>query len=435
MAVTRTSLRSWFFPGAVLLLAAVLLNSDILPISSQAVDFCYYTVFGAGVLLALRFRSTRVFFVLLTLVLAHHAVEFFSGAKIPTIGPGRIAFETVALLIPVNFIAFSIAGERGFSVPSLAPRLCLLFLEAVFVAVICGPGAMASPAFIRATLLDPHLFSWTKIPQPALLAFFLALGSLLPEFSRTHKALEHGMIWSLAASALGLHAGALGLRGDAYFTTAGLILVVSLIENSYFLAYHDELTSLPGRRAFNEFLLGLEPPYVMAEVDIDHFKKVNDTYGHDTGDQVLSMVAAHLARVTSGRAYRVGGEEFSIVCSGKILQEVWPELENLRVAISQSSFRVRATRERRQNVRGPDRRRETDGGRPKPRRTVSSEAGQLSVTISIGVAEPNGRYRDVEQVIQAADKALYRAKRGGRNRIEIATPQKRAFTRAVASRN
>jgi len=63
-----------------------------------------------------------------------------------------------------------------------------------------------------------------------------------------------------------------------------------MVETSYLLAYHDELTALPSRRAFHEALLRLQPPYSIAMVDIDHFKRCNDTYGHDTGDEVLRLV-------------------------------------------------------------------------------------------------------------------------------------------------
>jgi len=92
----------------------------------------------------------------------------------------------------------------------------------------------------------------------------------------------------------------------------------SIVETSYLLAYHDELTTLPSRRAFHDALLRLEAPYSIAMVDIDHFKRCNDTYGHDTGDQVLRMVASRLARVSGGgQAYRCGGEEFAILFSGK----------------------------------------------------------------------------------------------------------------------
>ena len=103
---------------------------------------------------------------------------------------------------------------------------------------------------------------------------------------------------------------------------------MSIIENSYLLAYHDELTTLPSRRAFNDALLRLQDPYSIAVVDIDHFKRFNDTYGHDTGDQVLRLVAAGLSRVTGGgQAYRCGGEEFKILFPGKTTAEVVEHLE------------------------------------------------------------------------------------------------------------
>jgi len=420
----NSSLRAWFVPGGLLLLIAVfVLQTGLLPISAQAIDFYYYAVFTVGVPLAWRFHSSRAMFALLTLLVAHRAIEFFSGGQILPSGPGHTAFEAAALLLPINFIVFSITAERGFVVPALARRLGLLFFESVFVAVICRPGETSSPGFVRATLVNTHLFDWTRIPQLALLAFLAALAVLAVRFLLFHKPLENGLMWSLASTFLGLQAGTVGQLGSAYFATAGLILMASLVENSYFLAYHDELTTLPARRAFNDAVLGLEPPYAVAVVDIDHFKRVNDTYGHDTGDQVLSMVATRLARIRRGQAYRVGGEEFSILFPGKTVKEVIPDLEALRATIAESSFRIRATPERRKTPRGPDR-------RDQKRRRLSPRiipdlhlAEQLSVTMSMGVAEANNKTPGIERVIQAADQALYRAKRGGRNRVEVATPQ------------
>ena len=428
----KNSLKAWFVPGGVLLLIALaVLQLDFIPISTQTADFYYYPVFGAGILLAWRFHSSRVAFALITLLLAHRAIEFFSAGQVLLIGPGHIALEAVALLLPINFLLFSIAADRGLAIGALASRLSLLFCESVFVAVICAPGQTSSPRFVRVTLLNTHLLEWTKIPQLATLAFVLVLGTLAVRFLLYGKPIENGLLWSLIAAFLGFHAGAIGKLGTSYFATAGLILAAALVENSYFLAYHDELTSLPARRSFNEALLGLEPPYAIAVVDIDHFKRVNDAYGHDTGDQVLRMVAMRLSRINSGHAYRVGGEEFSILFPGKTAKEVIAYLETLRALIAESSFRVRAIPERRKISRGPDRR-GTQSGK-KQCIADSSNPEQLSVTISIGVAEGNAKTRAVEDVIKAADQALYRAKRGGRNRVEMAGSGRRVLTRGAVS--
>src|SRR5260221_309408 len=74
----------------------------------------------------------------------------------------------------------------------------------------------------------------------------------------------------------------------------------------YSPAYQDELSRLASRRAFNDALLRLKHPYAIAAVDIDHFKRINDNFGHDTGDQVLRLVASRLSRVSGGgEAFRV----------------------------------------------------------------------------------------------------------------------------------
>ena len=130
------TLKSLFVPGGILLLAAViLLSGGFLSISAAAVDFYYYLVFAAGILLSWRFHSNRVLFALIMLLLGHRAIEFFSAGRAVAIGPGRIAFEAIAFLLPINFIVLSLGHERGLSIPAVTPRLVLLFLESVFVAV------------------------------------------------------------------------------------------------------------------------------------------------------------------------------------------------------------------------------------------------------------------------------------------------------------
>jgi diguanylate cyclase (GGDEF)-like protein len=416
----KRTLKSLAFPAGVLLLAAViLLETGLVPLSASVIDFYYYAVFLTGILLALRFHSSRVLFALIILLLAHRSLEFFAGGNLSSVGPGRIAFEAIAFLLPVNFVILSVVRERGLVLPSIAFQLCLLFVEAVFVAIICRPGQTIGPAFLHSAFPGRDMLRWTILPPPALLVFASAFVILLTRLLLYRKPMESGLFWSLAATFLGLQAGGLGRSSTAYIATGGLILVGSIIENSYHLAYHDELTSLPARRAFNEALLGLEDPYVVAAVDIDHFKKFNDTFGHDTGDEVLRMVASRLAGVTGGgQPFRVGGEEFSILFPGKSLPETLPHLESLRANIEASTFRARSVGERRVTPRGPDRRNvRRKNIRP---RTTPSQTDRLSVTVSIGAAASTVRTQLVEEVIKTADKALYRAKQSGRNRVEAA---------------
>jgi diguanylate cyclase (GGDEF)-like protein len=462
--------KSLVLPGGIFLVAAcVVFQGAFGSIPSAAVHFYFYSVFAAGILLAWRFQSSRILFALLTVFLAQRALEFFSSGRAVASGPGRIALEAVAFLLPLNFIAFSVFRERGLVFSAIVPRLALLFFESVFVAIICRPGTIVGPAFLHSHFLGR--MAWTPLPSLALLAFVAALAVLLVRLVLFRKPTESGLLWALLATFLAFQVGAVGPAATAYLATAGLILISSIIENSYFLAYHDELTSLPARRAFNDALLRLEIPYAVAVVDIDHFKSFNDTYGHETGDQVLRMVAGKLASVTGGgRAYRVGGEEFSILFPGRSAKDVMPHLELLRSVIEVATFRVRAGEERRgtartaesrasdsgtadaqsqnsanaearntenqsKEFRNHDRRSSERRARPrrppaqrKRARAIDADPAnqELSVTVSIGAAEPNARFRSVEQVIQAADQALYRAKQSGRNRVEFSSPQRAA---------
>ncbi len=422
----KRTLRSLFLPAGALLLAAILLlQGGFVPVSTSAVDFFYYAVFVAGILLAWRFQSSRILSALVLLLLAHRALEFFSAGKAVAAGPGRIAFEVIAILLPLNLVALAWTREHRLTMSVIVPRLGLLFLQSVFVAVVCRPDATSAPAIFHLAILSPRLFHWTRIPQPALLIFAGALAVLGLRFLLSHAPAETGLFWSLGTVFAGMNVGGVGRMGSAYFATAALILAASIIENSYTLAYHDELTTLPARRAFNQALPQLAAPYCVAVVDIDHFKRFNDTYGHDAGDQVLRMVASRLARVSGGgEAFRVGGEEFTILFPRKTTKEARPHLEALRAAIQESQFRFRSLPDRRNLSRGADRR--VQGGKKRTPRHEQrllfdlESTGEVSVTVSIGVAEPHPRTQAVEQVIEAADQALYRAKQAGRNRVEVA---------------
>ena len=150
-------------------------------------------------LLAWRFHSSKVLFALLFLLLGHHAVEFFFCRTNHGLGPGRIAFESAAFLLPLNFVALSLVRERGLGLEVIASRLGLLFVQSVFVAVICRAGERTAPALFRAGLLPAELFSWSRVPQISVLLFILALALLGTRFLLYRKPAESGLFWSLAA--------------------------------------------------------------------------------------------------------------------------------------------------------------------------------------------------------------------------------------------
>ncbi len=240
-----------------------------------------------------------------------------------------------------------------------------------------------------------------KLPTPSAILFFIAMAVMLVRFALSRDIIIAGYLGCLAAVLLGFIAEKTMPDASLYFMAAGLILILTNIEASFFKAYVDELTGLKGRRSLNETMANLGRKYAIAMMDIDHFKKFNDTYGHKTGDDVLKMVAEKLEKVTGGaKTFRYGGEEFTAVFSGKTIDEAMPHMESLRYEIENSLFTVRSKNRK----KGSKTERGRGGGKK-----------QVRVTISIGIAGPDKNQSTPEKVIESADKALYKAKNAGRN--------------------
>jgi diguanylate cyclase (GGDEF)-like protein len=424
---SKTTLKSLLVPGGILLfVVAVLVSSGWLTLALPALSFLYYCALIGGMLLAWRFHSSRIFFALVVQFLAQGAIALFGTGHVLPGTPGWTALLAAAVLVPLDFVLIALMHERGFTVAATGPVGMFLFVQSVIVAVLCRVAEGLPSLPVRAH----HIATAVSLPGYALVAVAAAGVFLLVRFLLTRKPVDSALLWSLAAFFLSLRFAEATRVSTVYSATAACILAASIIENSYLLAYHDELTTLPSRRAFNDAMLRLQHPYSIAVVDIDHFKKFNDTHGHDTGDQVLRLVAAGLSRVTGGgQAYRCGGEEFNILFPGKTNSEVVDHLEKLRAAIESSEFRIR-TGDRRQMPRGPDRRVDKTRGRARRGYAIRELAQEkapapLSVTVSMGVANSEKEGAEPELVLQAADKALYRAKANGRNRVETATSSRR----------
>lgn len=171
------------------------------------------------------------------------------------------------------------------------------------------------------------------------------------------------------------------------------------LESARRAAEQDHLTGLPNRRAFEATLAaetlkaesGREPLSI-AFCDIDHFKVVNDTHGHETGDRVLKFVSGLLAKISGDKCHvaRHGGEEFVMLFRGKTAAEACEMVDAARADLSQRSLVNRATGERMDRI-----------------------------TFSAGVANVLA-YDDPRAALKAADRALYLAKEHGRNRVYLA---------------
>lgn len=202
-----------------------------------------------------------------------------------------------------------------------------------------------------------------------------------------------------------------GVRGDggaaaAVCATSFYLILLSGAGRMYLLnAFVDELTGLQNRRAFDERLKRLRGGYSIAIIDIDHFKGFNDTYGHTEGDNALRWTAGHIHDVSGRRAFRYGGEEFCVVFPRRGSHLAPVEMESLRSTIERSDFTIRKKR------------RENRALAAKKKRGSVSTHRNVQVTVSIGVASRNGERKKTDQVLKAADQALYTAKAEGRNRV------------------
>ncbi len=394
-------------PGAVLLLATALLLSapSFRQTATSLVPVYPYAVFAGGALLAWRFHRARLLFALLALAVSAAALLQWATGAAALDDTGRVVAGALAFLLPLNLAALAWMPERGARGPSGARLLIVLVVEILAVALLAKPEAAPGAAALRWTFVDPRLVGWTAIDQPALVMFATAFVLVVLRFAVRPNPLESGLVWTVVAAFLGLSSQRGSVESTVYLATGGLILVVSLIETSHAMAYTDELTGLPTRRALAEALERLGMPYTVAMVDIDHFKRLNDTHGHGVGDQLLRMIGTTLSKVRGGgRAFRYGGEEFAVIFPRTSLDDALPHLETLRDAVQHTGFTLRAG--------------DRPARKPKAPRAGARDRGSVAVTVSIGAAQAEGRADLPEDVIRAADEALYRAKKSGRNRVE-----------------
>jgi diguanylate cyclase (GGDEF)-like protein len=321
--------------------------------------------------------------------------------------PARAVYTAMCVFVPVNLALFAIFRERGIFNGHGGNKALLIVLQVIVTAWI-GLERQAVPLDLVAQPFLPEWFArGTPIPHAGLLLLSIAFAVVLAKALLWRSPIDVAVAGALYAFGAAADGAAHPEFFATYLLAAALILTIGMLQDSYRMAFRDELTGLPSRRALGDRMLGLGRRYAIAMVDVDHFKKFNDTYGHDVGDQVLRMVSAKMRDVAGGgRPYRYGGEEFTIVFPSQGIEEAQSHLEALRAQIADYRMAIRA----------PDRPQRTKTGKRR-RAGAHKTPRDVSVTVSIGVAQRTERLDTPEKVIQSADKALYRAKKAGRNRV------------------
>lgn len=419
-AAATAELRPLIAPVAIILAAALALwAGPALPPSLAGLkEYGAYFVLLICAGVGLWFNRGRALVAALSLLVAYSGYRFVLGFGADSFA-ARAVFAAVAVLVPANILVALALPERGVSYHGDYRWLFIAVAEVLLVAWVAASGRSALSGAAWQDMLDhwllrsPQQLHSLSVPLLGRLLFAAAFAAAIwrawPGKADRFAPLDIGLAGALIAFYLACEWARAPAVFGVFTAAAGAVLTVAMLQESYRLAFHDELTGLPGRRALLEAMAGLGPRYVIAMSDVDHFKSFNDTHGHDIGDQVLKLVAARLAEVEGGgRAFRFGGEEFTVLFPEATLREAEPHLEAIRAAIEAYRMAVRGEDRPRDKEEGTKRRAGEDSMPPEK---------MLSVTISIGAAEPSGRARTPAQVLKAADEALYRAKRGGRNRV------------------
>lgn len=341
-----------------------------------------------------------------------------TGALLPE---AALTFHLCSLLLPALYGLYALWRERAHLLQDGLARVAVLFAVSVLALALARRFPEATLDWLVEIRWPSLQTDWLPLIQLAYPVFLVTLTGLLVQYLRRPRPVHAAQFVALIGLLLMLpqvfsRPGTLNVMSSLLM----LMLVVAIAQEAYQMAFRDELTGLPGRRALNERLQRLGRNYVIAMADVDRFKAFNDTHGHDVGDQVLRLVASRLRKVGGGgRAYRYGGEEFALVFPGRDLEHCLVHLEAVRQAVEDYPLQLRDKSNR-----------PKDAERGRQRRGASS-AATVSVTVSIGVAERLITQRSPEEVINSADQALYSAKSAGRNCIRSHGENRRGAVRTT----
>lgn len=347
---------------------------------------------GLGIFISFYLNRIQPMMLFATLLVASLGMELlFPGHLFSQASP--LFYPLFTLWLPLAWLLWAVMPEKGVK-HQLYLLLCLLLLILPALGLKWGVeelGVYWVRLISEPISSDPGY--WLQMPKISTIVALVVLATLLIRLSllKTPMVLDTVMLVTYALLMYGLNQLFQPLVFDWILTLSASLILLSLVFDAHFIAYNDELTGLNGRRALLESFAGLGQKYAIAMVDIDHFKKFNDTFGHDVGDLALCQVAEVLSKVAGGgRVYRYGGEEFTVVYSRKTAEEVAPFLQQLCDQVVATPLRFKH----------------------------NEQIQQEKITVSIGVADKGGA-SNPEAVMKCADEALYQAKKSGRNQVKV----------------
>ncbi|MDX9756504.1 MAG: GGDEF domain-containing protein [Sulfurimonas sp.] len=294
-----------FFISAVL--GSMLFYEDKIPkIIFSIVPYLFYAISALILWVSWHFNRNRFIFIILPLLLIYFGFVYLGGKRATDL------FLYASMLYPLHLLLFLSLKVRGlFSLWGILKIAFFVVEIAVILYLVIYPNA----DFIALLKMKLFVISFYPLEDISIIIAILVISIMVALVLFNRYLLYNSSFLVIAVTFyMGFYFIKTPYAKELSLLAIGVIIFILLIRESYRLAFYDELTSLPGRRALVEDMAKLGMKYSLAMIDIDHFKKFNDTYGHDTGDEVLKMVASKLAEVSGGgKAYRYGGEEFVLL--------------------------------------------------------------------------------------------------------------------------
>ncbi|MDR9829785.1 GGDEF domain-containing protein [Vibrio sp. FNV 38] len=406
---------SWFkigFPIFCLTLVAFCMSSIIQATSSNldVVINLPYVLFIAAIAIAHAFKQSRSAMIATALLVAYYFIQTRLQSPL-TSGTTLLELSLLSFLLPVACLmiyAFSDSRVTSVSFAVYLGVIGMFVLWCYLILMHFYEGGFED-------ISEEFLFSvdqLSRLPFLILMYQLALIGSTAMLVMHNNRNVDAVVYSSILMSSVAFTFFHIPFISSTLFSFSGIFLLFYIASSSYQLAFNDGLTGIPGRHALEMDMKQLSRRYSIAMLDIDHFKSFNDTYGHDTGDDVLKLVASRMTRVKgNAKVYRYGGEEFTVLYNRRYAKQTYEYLELLRDDIANYEMKLRDT----------DSRPNDDKVGSKQRKGAKARSDVVKVTISIGVADSKCARKPVD-VIKAADDALYKAKKKGRNRVEIAKP-------------